>query len=256
MGHANAARAALDIALLDWLSKFYHLPCHRFLGVDPHSVPATSYSIGIDSPEMIRQKIMDAADFKYLKVKLGGDNDQEIVDTIRCLTRKPIRVDANEGWTTPQLALQKIEWLASERVEFVEQPMPAGMLDEMAWVRERSPLPVIADESAIGLADIPKLVGAFDGINIKLMKAGGLQPALDMIAVARAHNLKVMLGCMIESSVAISAAACIAPLADYVDLDANLLVRNDPFTGVESKKGIQTLLDIPGIGAVPRRNQN
>ena len=249
----NAARAALEIALMDWLSKSYRVPYHRFLGLDGSQLPATSFSIGIDSPEMIRSKVDEAKEFPYLKVKLGLENDEEIIDSVRSATNKPVRVDANEGWKDKEAAIRKIDWLQKRGIELVEQPMPSRMLEETAWLRERSGIPLIADESVMNAADIPKLAQAFDGINIKLMKSGGLQAALEMITVARAHGMKVMLGCMVESSVAISAAACIAPLVDYVDLDGNLLLRDDPFVGVQVKRGALVLSDAHGIGVEPNK---
>ena len=247
----TAARLAIEMAVMDWLSKSYRVPYYRLLGLNPNRVPATSFSIGIDSPEVIRSKVAEAEAFPFLKVKLGLDNDREIVEAVRSTTGKPLRVDANEGWQDKEEAVKKIAWLQGHGVELVEQPLPSHMLEETAWLRERCGIPLIADESVMDAADIPKLAGAFDGINIKLMKCGGLQAALEMITVARAHGMKVMLGCMIESCLAISAAASIAPLVDYVDLDGNLLLRDDPFVGVAVKGGQLELSDACGIGARP-----
>jgi L-alanine-DL-glutamate epimerase-like enolase superfamily enzyme len=183
-----------------------------------------------------------------LKIKVGTKDDEMIINAVRSLTNKPIRVDANEGWKIKEEALEKIKWLKSQGVEFVEQPMPARMLDETAWLRERSDLPIIADEAVTTASDIPKLATAYDGINIKLMKAGGLLEALGMIQIARAHDLKIMLGCMIESSIAISAAAHLAPCVDWADLDGNLLIKNDPFSGVKIKSGQLIYNNKSGIG--------
>ncbi len=189
-----------------------------------------------------------ASDYPILKIKLGSENDQEIIKTIRKVTNKKIRVDANEGWRTKELALERIKWLEQENVEFVEQPLPASDLRGTAWVRERVSLPLIADENAVRLHDIPKLADAFDGINIKLMKSGGMRGAIQMIHTAKAFNMKIMLGCMIESSVAITAAAHLSPLVDYADLDGNLLITNDPFEGVKVKGGKLMLCDGAGLG--------
>jgi L-alanine-DL-glutamate epimerase-like enolase superfamily enzyme len=188
-----------------------------------------------------------------LKVKLGVPGDEEIVRCIRELTDKTLRVDANEGWKTKEEARDKILWLQEQGVELVEQPLPASRLEETAWLRENVALPIIADEDVATSADIGRLRDAFDGINIKLMKCGGLREAMKMIVAAKAAGMKVMLGCMIESSVAISAAAQLAPLADYADLDGNLLIDNDPFVGVGEEAGKLILGEEPGVG-VKRRN--
>lgn len=248
----TAAKAALDIALLDWNTKRAGFPMYRYLGLQKAKAPVTSFSIGIDSAEIIRQKIQEADEYPLLKIKLGQHNDEEIIDTVRAVTDKPLRIDANEGWTTKEEALAKIHWLQTQNVEFIEQPMPADMLSETAWVRERVDLPLIADESVKGARDIPQLATAFDGINIKIMKSGGLQEALRMIWLAKAMEMKIMLGCMVESSIAISAAAAISPLADYADLDGNLLISNDPYTGAAVENGVLILNDLPGIGVTTR----
>ncbi len=244
----TAAKAALDMALMEWIAKKLGLPFYRFLGVDPKKAPRTTYSIGIDTPEVIKQKVREAEPYPLLKVKMGGPNDEEILEAIRSVTDKPLRVDANEGWKDKELAIRKIEWLAKNGVEIVEQPMPSSMLEETAWVRERSPLPIIADESVKSARDIPVLAQAFDGINIKVDKAGGLQEALRMIWMARSLNMKIMLGCMISSSLSITAAAHLSPLVDYPDLDGNLLITNDPFQGVRVRDGWLILPDGPGFG--------
>jgi L-alanine-DL-glutamate epimerase-like enolase superfamily enzyme len=248
----SCARAALDIALMDWLGKAYQKPLYKFLNINKGEIPTTSFSIGIDQPDMIRTKIDEAAGFKILKVKLGTDKDEEIINTIREKTNKPIRVDANEGWKDKQEALDKISWLQSKNVELVEQPMPADLLEEAAWLQERTTLPLIADEAVKTVEDIPRLSECYDGINIKLMKAGGIQEALRMIYMAKKFGLKIMLGCMIESSVAISAALHLAPLADYVDLDGYLLINNDPFTGIRLSQGQFILPEQPGLGVTEK----
>lgn len=244
----NAAKAALDIALMDWITKRLDLPLYRFLGLNRERTPATSYSIGIDTPEIMQEKIRAANDFPILKIKLGGENDEAIMRAVREATNCTLRVDANEGWKDRQQALDKILWLERMGVEFVEQPLPAGRLDDVAWLRERSPLPLVADEDVRTVEDIPQLARAYDGINIKIMKAGGLQEGLRMIQLARSLGLKIMLGCMIESSLGITAAAHLSPLVDWADLDGNLLIKNDPFRGVKTEAGRLILPEGAGLG--------
>lgn len=248
----SCACAALDIAILDWVGRKLNVPLYRLSGLDASRTPVTTFSIGIDTPEVIKEKVKEAKDFPVLKIKVGTENDAQIVAAVREATDRPLRVDANEGWRDKEQALEKIQWLQKMGVELIEQPLPAAMIDETAWLRERVDIPIIADEAVKGAGDIPKLAGAYDGINIKLMKAGGIQEAIRMIHVARALGLKIMLGCMIESSVAIAAAAHISPLVDYADLDGNLLISNDPFTGVSVKNGKLILNDQPGLGVSER----
>ena len=252
-GHRyQAARAALEMAVLDWVGKKLDIPLYRLWGLSADRTPKTSFTIGIDEPDVILKKLEEASPYPILKVKLGSKDDYKIFQLIREHTDKPIRVDANEGWTREE-AVEKINWLASQNVEFVEQPLPASDTEGMWWLKERVKLPLFADESVHTSADIPKMLGAFDGINIKLMKCGGLREALAMIHTARSCGLKVMLGCMVESSVGISAAAQLAPLVDYADLDSHLLIVDDPFVGMElDEDGRIVLPRRPGIGAVPR----
>lgn len=248
----TSAKAAVDLALHDWIGRTLSMPIHRYWGLDASKTPLTSFTIGIDTPRVIEEKVREAEQYPVLKVKLGGDNDEEILRTIRKVTKKTLRIDANEGWKVKENAVEKIKWLEQEGVEFVEQPMPASDLGGTAWVRERVNLPLIADENSLRLQDVPKLQGAFDGINIKLMKCTGLREAVRMINTARACNMKVMVGCMIESSVAISAGAQLAPMIDYADLDGNVLITNDPFDGVRSLDGTLTLSNRPGLGVEKR----
>ncbi len=248
----GCAAAALDMAVLDWVGRRLNVPLYRLLGLDPAKAAITSFSIGIDTPEVVRQKVREAADFPVLKIKVGRDNDAEILAAVRQVTDRPLRVDANEGWRDKDVALDKIRWLQSLGVELIEQPMPAEMIEETAWLSRQVDIPIIADEAVKHAADIPRLAGAYDGINIKLMKAGGVQEAIQMIHVARALGLKVMLGCMIESSVAISAAAHLSPLVDYADLDGNLLIANDPFSGATVEHGRLVLSNRPGLGVTER----
>jgi L-alanine-DL-glutamate epimerase-like enolase superfamily enzyme len=247
-----AAKAAVDIALHDWVGKKFGQPWHRIWGLDPAKTPVTTFTIGIDTKEVVRQKVKEAGQFKVLKVKLGRDNDREMIETIREATDRPIRVDVNQGWTDREAALRMIEWLATKQVEFVEQPMPKERPDDTAWLRERSPLPLIGDESVLRLADVVKAHGVFDGINIKLMKCTGMREARAMITLARSLGMKVMLGCMTETSCAISAAAQLSPLVDYADLDGALLIKNDPFEGATVVEGKVTLRDWAGIGVRKR----
>jgi len=246
-----AAKAALDIALMDWVGQKLGVPLYRYFGLDPSDTPITTFSIGIDTPEVTRQKVREAEAFPVLKVKVGLATDEATIAAVRSVTDKPLRVDANEGWKDKEVAVRKINWLATQGVEFVEQPMPAEMLEETRWVRERVRLPLIADEACQRAGDVPKLVGIFDGVNVKLDKAGGILEAFKMIQIARALGLKTMLGCMVSSSVSVTAAAHLSPLVDYADLDGNLLIANDPFAGVQVKNGKLLLPDRPGLGLKP-----
>jgi L-alanine-DL-glutamate epimerase-like enolase superfamily enzyme len=244
----NCARCALDIAIMDWVGKKLNAPLYKIWGLDKSKTPRTSYSIGIDTIEVIKKKVRAAEKYPLLKIKVGKDNDEEIIEAVRSITDKPIRVDANEGWKSKELALEKIKWLQSKGIEFIEQPMPSDMIEETRWLRDKIDIPIVADEAVKTVADIPKLAEAYDGINIKLMKAGGPQEAMRMIYLAKAMNMKIMLGCMIESAIAISAAAHLSPLVDWADLDGNLLLREDPYQGVEVEKGKLILNDKPGLG--------
>ena len=246
-----AAKASLDVALHDWVGKKSDLPIYRLLGLDPEDTPITSFSIGIDEPGPTRQKVLEAEPFPVLKIKMGLASDEMTMAAVRDVTQKRIRVDANEGWKDKETALRKIHWLETQGVEFVEQPMPADMIEETRWLRGRVRLPIFADEAALNARSIPALVGAYDGVNIKIDKCGGIQEALRMIHVARAHGLKTMLGCMVSSSVSITAAAHLSPLVDYADLDGNLLVSNDPYRGVTVRNGKLILPYGPGLGIAP-----
>jgi len=244
----SPAKAALDIALFDWIGKKLNIPVHSLFGLNPGKFVNTSFSIGYDTPEILKQKVIEAEPYHILKVKLTGSHDEEIINTIRQVTDKPIRVDINEGWSDKEAAIREIEWLAEQGVELVEQPMPVKMIEETAWLRERSPIPIVADEAVNTSEDILPLVGAFDGINIKLMKSGGIMEAYRMSTVASALNMKIMIGCMIASSVAISAAVQLQPLASWLDLDGSLLISNDPFRGARFEDGHWIMPEEPGIG--------
>jgi L-alanine-DL-glutamate epimerase-like enolase superfamily enzyme len=243
-----AAKAAIDIALMDWVGQKLGVPLYRYLGLDAADAPVTTFSIGIDTPEMTRKKIEEAAQFPVLKIKVGLDTDEATIDAVRAVTNKPLRVDANEGWRDKEEAVRKIKWLETKGVEFVEQPMPADMIEETRWVRSRVHMPLIADEACRHADDIPKLRDAFDGVNVKLDKAGGMLEAHRMIQIAKAVGMKTMLGCMVSSSVSVTAAAHLSPLVDYADLDGNLLISNDPFSGVLVRNGKLMLPDRSGLG--------
>ena len=242
-----AAKAAVDMALYDLVGKRLGVPIYQLLGLNPTRTPHTSFTIGMDTPAEMAKRALVAREYPILKIKLGGRHDLDIIKAIRDVTDAVIRVDANAAWT-PKEAIRKIATLEPYNIEFVEQPLPPKDLAGLRLVRENVGLPIIVDESCVTLEDIPLILGCADGINIKLMKCGGIAHALKMIHAARAHHLKVMLGCMIESSLAITAAAQISPLVDYADLDGMLLVDNDPFDGVQVKDGKLLLPDRPGLG--------
>ncbi len=244
-----AAKSAIDMALNDRLGKKLGIPLYKLWGLNPLKTPLTSFTIGLDEPTIMAEKALAAKNYPILKVKLGTPRDIEIIETLRNVTDKPIYVDANTAWS-PNEAVQKIHQLKEYDVALIEQPTEPDDIAGLKFVRENSSLPIIADESVKRASDIPRLSGVVDGINIKLVKCGGLLEALQMIHVARAHGLLVMIGCMIESSLGITAAAHLSPLVDYADLDGNLLIENDPFSGVTLKNGKLMLPDRPGIGVV------
>jgi L-alanine-DL-glutamate epimerase-like enolase superfamily enzyme len=243
-----AGKAAIDIAIMDWAGQKLGIPLYEWLGLDPAGTPLTTFSIGIDTPEITKQKTREAADYPVLKVKVGLATDEPTIEAVRSVTDKKLRVDANEGWKDKEEAVRKINWLEQHGVEFIEQPMPAEMIEETRWVRSRVHIPIIADEACQRASDIPKLKDAFDGVNVKLDKAGGILEARRMIDVARSMGMRTMLGCMVSSSVTVTAAAHLSPLVDYADLDGNLLISNDPFHGVKVEKGKLILPKGPGLG--------
>lgn len=245
----GAAKAAVDIALHDLVGKLIGLPWWRIWGLDAAKAPDTTFTIGIDTPDVVREKTRECAGrFNILKVKVGLDNDKEMIRTIREVTDLPLAVDANQGWKDRELALEEIHWLKENGVVMVEQPMAKERLEDNAWITERSPLPIFADEAIQRLADIPSIKGAYHGINIKLMKCTGMREAWKMLNYARAEGMKVMVGCMTETSCAVSAAAQLSPAVDFADLDGNLLITNDLYKGMEVIGGKITLSDLPGIG--------
>jgi L-alanine-DL-glutamate epimerase-like enolase superfamily enzyme len=248
----GAAKCAIDIALHDLVGKLLGQPWYKLWGLDPAKAPSTTFTIGIDTPDVVKEKTLEAVGkFNILKVKVGLDTDVEMIETIRTVTDVPLAVDANQGWKDRSKALDEIFWLKEHGIVMVEQPMPKEQLDDIAWLTERRPLPIFADESIQRMKDIPSLVGAYNGINIKLMKCTGMREGWKMANMARALGMKVMVGCMTETSCAVSAAAQFSPYVDFADLDGNLLIANDRFDGVKVVNGKLTLPDRPGIGVIP-----
>jgi L-alanine-DL-glutamate epimerase-like enolase superfamily enzyme len=247
-----ATKAAIDIALHDWAAKRLGVPLWKMWGLDRNDAPVTTFSIGIDKADAIRRKVREAAAYPVLKIKVGLSNDEEVMEAVRAETNKPLRVDANEGWKSVDDAVRKIKRLEKQGVELIEQPLPAEMLAEMGEIRKRVEMPVFADECCLHPEDIPRIAPYFDGVNIKVDKAGGLRQAMRMIEMARALKLKVMVGCMVSSSLAITAAAQLSPLIDYADLDGNLLIKNDPYDGVRVVNGRLVLPTRPGVGVIAR----
>ncbi|RKU31403.1 dipeptide epimerase [Candidatus Poribacteria bacterium] len=245
-----AAKSVIDMALHDRFGKKMGAPLYKLWGLNPKKTPNTSYTIGLDEPNIMVEKVYAAEEYPILKVKLGNQDDFDILTNIRRITNKPIYVDVNTAWS-PQEAVEKIKKLSDFGVELVEQPTTAEDIDGLKYIRDNSKLPIIADESVKRAEDIPKIADAVDGINIKLVKCGGLLEAIRMIHVARVHGLLVMIGCMIESSIGITAAAHLTPLVDYADLDGNLLIKNDPYKGVTLQNGKLILPNCPGIGVAP-----
>ncbi len=254
-GLSGAARAAVEMAVLDWQAKRAGQALGVHLGVTPPDGPVkTSFSIGIDTVEAVAEKTAEAANFEVLKVKLGspGGEDRDLFEAVASRTDMPIRVDANGGWHCVEEAARMIDWLAARNVELIEQPLPMGRLEEVAKLRASAGIPLVADEDARTASNIPELAEAYDGINIKLMKSGGILEALRMAEAARRHGMKIMIGCMIESSLGIAAALHLASLADWVDLDGHLLIANDPYEGIGCENGRLILPGGAGIGVRPR----
>ena len=245
----RAAKACVDIALHDLVGKLIGQPWYRIWGFDAQKTPLTSFTIGIDTKEVVLEKMKETQPFEVIKVKIGvKESDRMMIETVRSQTNKPLTVDANQGWTDKQYALDMAHYLKDKGALFLEQPMPKEMRDDIAWVTERSPIPIIGDEAVQRLPDVRKAWGAYHGINIKLMKCTGMREAHKMLTLARALDMKVMIGCMTETSCAISAAAQLSPMMDWADLDGNLLITNDVYKGVKVKNGKIELNDRPGIG--------
>lgn len=244
----TSAKAAVDIALHDLVGKLLGKPCYKLFGAKPEGMPKTTLTIGMDTPEMIRKKVREASDFHLIKVKLGGDNDRVIVETIRSETDVPITVDANQGWTDRNKALDLVNWLHEHNTLFIEQAMPKDDWDGNAWLTEHSPLPTVGDEAVLSLEDVDKAKGVYDGVNIKMVKCGGIDQGSKIIEKSRKLGLKLMIGCMGESSVGILGAAAIAPLCDWVDLDSTWLLSNNPYQDPVLRDGRIILSDDPGLG--------
>ena len=248
-GH-GAAHAAVEMALHDWIGKRLGQPIWKLLGLDASQTPLSCVTLGMASPEEMERKLETVIDFPILKVKLGAPGDVDNLRRIRARYRGRLRVDANTAWRAPD-AVRVLRQIEPLDIELVEQPVAREDLDGLRWVRERSPIPVFADESCHHLGDIAQLAGRVDGVNLKLMKTGGIREMKRMIDAARAHGMKVMLGSMVESSLALSAAAQLAPLADYLDLDGHWLLKHDPFAGAPAERGRIALSARPGLGVVP-----
>ena len=248
----RAAVSAIDVAVHDWLGRSRGLPVWRLLGLDVSRTPPTSMTIGIDRLDLLPEKVARAADFVALKIKVGSGDDLKTLGALRRLAPdKRVRVDANCGWPAESI-IEHIRPLLEFDLELIEQPAPAGSFDAVRAARRESPVPLIADEDAVRPADVEKLHGVYDGVNVKLSKCGGIREALRMIGLARERDMRVMLGCMVETSLGVSAAAHIASLADYADLDGHLLLADDPFTGLVLHDGVVLPGDEPGLGVVPR----
>lgn len=244
----NAAKAAIDIALHDLVGKMLNVPLYRYLNISMRNDVYSSYTLGISDEESFKEKIAEASQFKFFKVKLGTEHDQKIIKMIRSITDKPIYVDVNQGWSDKYFALDMINWLKEKDVLLVEQPLPKENLKDASWLTARSPLPIIGDEAVQNLNDLEKIKNLYSGVNIKLMKTGGINYAYRMIQKARGMNLKIMIGCMTETSCAITAASHLSPLADWVDLDGAELISNDLFTGMKILDGKIVIPDRPGLG--------
>lgn len=243
-----AIKAAIDIALHDLQGKIENKPCYQLFNADPINMPVTSVTIGMDAAEIIIRKVKDAEPAKVLKVKLGSEKDKPLIETIRTVTDKPLYVDANQGWTNKEKALDMILWLQQMGVELIEQPMLKTDIASNAWITERSPLPIIADEAVQRLKDIEQVKGAYHGINVKLMKSAGMHEAHNMILRAKELDMKVLIGCMSETSVATMAAASLAPLCDWADIDGPFLTSNNPFDVPGFSDGKWILSKKPGLG--------
>jgi L-alanine-DL-glutamate epimerase-like enolase superfamily enzyme len=245
-----AAKASIDIAMHDLVGKLIGQPWYKIWGLDKSKTPSTSYTIGIDTEEVVKQKTLEVAGlYNIIKVKLGGADDKKMIEAIRSVTNLPITADANQGWKDKHYALDMIHWLREKGIVMVEQPLARHRIDDSAWITERSPLPVFADESFQRLTDLPRMKGAFDGVNIKLMKCTGMREAWKILNAARAMDMQTMVGCMSETSCAITAAAQLSPAVDWADLDGSVLIKTDLFKGMTVVNGKITIPDLPGIGA-------
>ncbi len=247
-----AIKAAIDIALHDLAGKIEEKPCYKLFGANPTEMPLTTFTIGIDEPKVIVEKVKDALsnNFKLLKIKLGRKTDKQLIETIRSVTNLPLYVDANQGWDDRNEALEKAFWLKENGVVLIEQPMPKQSIDENAWFTSNSPITTIGDEAVQRFADVEKAKGVYHGINIKLMKSAGMYEASKMIRKAKELDLKILIGCMSETSVATLAGAALAPLCDFADLDGPFLTSNNPFKTPEFKEGKYVLSNAAGLGVI------
>jgi L-alanine-DL-glutamate epimerase-like enolase superfamily enzyme len=251
----RGARCGLDLALYDLIGKDCGKPLYRLLGLDPERTPLTSFTIGISEPELLMRKVDELGSHPVMKVKLGSGSASSQVETIAAIRSRyagTIRIDANEGWT-PEDAVAILRDLERFDIEFCEQPVPAGHPERLRYVRERVRIPIVTDEDSVVPEDLPRLAGCVDGVNVKLVKCGGIRVALEMIAVARALGMRVMLGCMVESAISATAAAHLSPLVDWADIDGPFLTKDDPFSGVSYRDGKLILPDAPGLGVRERR---
>lgn len=244
----RAAKASLDIAMHDLVGKMKGLPLYDLINIKLNNEIYSSYTIGISNEEKIDKKMREGSKYKFLKIKLGTKDDTKIIERINSLTDKPLYVDVNQGWSDVYLALDMIEWLAEKNVVLIEQPLPKQFVNESKWLNERSPIPIIADEAVQTADDLESIKDFYSGINVKLMKCGGIQPAKLMIEKAKNLGLKIMLGCMTETSCAITAASHLASLADWIDLDGAELISNDPFSGMKIVDGRLQIPNLPGNG--------
>jgi len=243
-----AAKASVDIALHDLIGKLLGQPWYNIYGLDVKKTPFTVFTIGIDTPEVVREKMKESTEFKIIKIKLGKENDKEMIDTVCSITDKPITADPNQGWKDKNYAIEMIHYLKEKGALYIEQPLPKEKIDDLAWLTEKSPIPILADEGVQRLSDIPKAKDVYSGINIKLMKSTGMREAHKMILLAKSLGMKVMLGCMTETSCGISAASQLSPLVDWADLDGATLIKNDLFDGTKIIQGKVTPNSLPGIG--------
>ncbi len=243
-----AAKASVDIALHDLIGKLLGQPWYNIYGLDVKKTPFTVFTIGIDIPKVVREKMKESTEFKIIKIKLGKENDKEMIDTVCSITDKPITADPNQGWKDKNYAIEMIHYLKEKGALYIEQPLPKEKIDDLAWLTEKSPIPILADEGVQRLSDIPKAKNIYSGINIKLMKSTGMREAHKMILLAKSLGMKVMLGCMTETSCGISAASQLSPLVDWADLDGATLIKNDLFDGTKIIQGKVTPNSLPGIG--------
>lgn len=250
-----AAKASVDIALHDLVGKLLNQPWHRIWGYSAENTPLTTYTIGIDKKEEVIAKTKEASAFKILKVKIGGGNDEEMINAVRSVTNVPLCVDVNQGWKDRVEALEKTHWLKEMGIVFVEQPMDKHNFDDVAWLTQHSPLPILADEAMQRIGDLERIHGVYSGVNCKLMKCTGMREAHKILELAKSLKMKTLIGCMTETSCGTSAAAQLSPIVDWADLDGNLLISNDVFEGMKVMDGKIVLSDMPGIGAKPLKNK-